>query len=75
MASTISFVSPETFSLTALPLVVSTLIIGLWNLVVSLFYYPNYLCVELGYFETAKRTSGTASSRPWQNGPDNMGGF
>ena len=75
MANTISFVSPETFSVTALPVVAWTLIIGLWNLVVSLFYYPNYMCVELGYFETAKRTSGTTSSRTWQTGPDNMGGF
>ena len=75
MANTISFVSPETFSVTALPVIVWTLIIGLWNLVVSLFYYPNYMCVELGYFETAKRTSSSTSYRTWQNGPDNMGGF
>jgi hypothetical protein len=48
--------------------------------VVALFYMPNYQCVELGYFETAKSTSGIgfgASPRQdnyWQ-GPDNMGGF
>ena len=35
-----------------------TLIIGLWQLAVALFYLPNYQCVELGYFEVAKSTSG-----------------
>ena len=34
------------------------LISSLWSLVVSLFYLHNYQCVELGYFETAKSTSG-----------------
>jgi hypothetical protein len=55
-----------------------TLLIGLWSLVVSLFYLPNYQCVELGYFEVAKSTSGVgfgASPRQDNQGPDNMGGF
>lgn len=30
----------------------------IWAFAVALFYRPNYQCVELGYFETAKRTSG-----------------
>ena len=34
------------------------LLTGLWQLVVSLFYLPTYQCTELGYYETAKRTSG-----------------
>lgn len=55
---------------------------GLWSLAVSLFYVPNYQCVELGYFETAKRTSGVgedAASQqdPWSSGmgPDGLGGL
>ena len=35
-----------------------TFLAGIWAFVVSLFYRPNRQCVELGYFETAKRTSG-----------------
>lgn len=35
---------------------------GVWAFVVALFYRPNYQCVELGYFEIAKRTSGVGWS-------------
>ena len=48
--------SPDTYF--GLPLIALDLILGLWQLVVSLFYLPNYICVQLSYFETAKRTSG-----------------
>ena len=48
--------APDTYF--GLPFVVLDLILGLWQLVVSLFYYPNYICVQLSYFETAKHTSG-----------------
>lgn len=59
-----------------------TLLIGLWSLAVSLFFLPNYQCVELGYFETAKSTSGIGegaaprSGDPWNHdmGPDGLGG-
>ena len=64
------------------------LIIDLWSLVVSLFYLPVYQCTELGYFETAKSTSGVGegaaprngnpwNSNPWNNdmGPDGLGGL
>jgi hypothetical protein len=57
-----------------------TLVIGLWSLVVSLFYLPDYQCVELGYFEIAKSTSGIGEGAgprqedTWR-GPDNLGGF
>lgn len=40
------------------PFLAVLLFTGLWSLVVSLFFYPNMICVELGYFEIAKRTSG-----------------
>ena len=59
----------------ALPAVVWTLIIGLWQLVVSLFYYPTFQCVELGYFETARRTSGSHADASRRTGPDSTGGF
>lgn len=63
-----------------LPDWVWTLIIGLWSLVAALFYYANYQCVELDYFETAKRTSGVGEgAAPRQEsawgGPDGLGGF
>lgn len=68
---------------TVLPDIAWTLIIGLWTLLVSLFYYANYQCVELGYFETAKRTSGVGQgAAPGQDsrnsgsmGPDGLGGL
>lgn len=39
-----------------------TVLAGVWAFVVSLFYRPNFQCVELGYFEIAKRTSGVGLS-------------
>ena len=78
MASTISFTTPEFAAAAIMPAIAWTLVIGLWDLVVSMFYYPNFQCVELGYFETAKRTSGLNAAtfhRTRRNGPDNMGGF
>ena len=77
VVGTISFI-PEAAAAVVLPAIAWTLIMGVWDLIVSMFYYPNYVCTELGYFETAKRTSGSTSHssyNPWQNGPDNMGGF
>ena len=41
-----------------LPVWVWSLIASVFSLVVGLFYVPNRECVELGYFEIAKRTSG-----------------
>lgn len=58
-----------------------TLLIGLWQLAVAVFYLPAYQCVELGYFEIAKSTSGAGegaspnSQNTWRNGPDDLGGF
>lgn len=45
----------------------------IWVFAVSLFYRPNMQCVELGYFEIAKRTSGVGfSAEPprLEEGPD-----
>lgn len=55
------------------------LLIGtLWPVAVALFYLPVYQCTELGYFETAKNTSGVgAGVAPVGGGPDGdgWGGF
>ena len=67
---------------TALPAWLWTPIAGLWSTAVSLFYLPNYHCVELEYFETAKRTSGVGEGaeppaiNAWGgSGPDGLGGL
>ena len=60
-----------------------TVVSDLWSLAVALFYLPNFQCTELGYFETAKQTSGVGAGAaprpddmPWhRSGPDNLGGF
>lgn len=64
-----------------LPILAWNIISCLWQLAVSLFYLPNYTCVQLSYFETAKRTSGVGKdaepvqSSPWDgwNPPDGLG--
>jgi len=71
--------APETYF--GLPILALNLICGLWQVVVSLFYYPNYICVQLAYFDTAKRTSGVgegaapSQDEPWGgwNAPDGLG--
>lgn len=74
---------PTDFVVLGLPDWSWTLIVGLWSLAVALFYLAKYQCVELGYFETAKRTSGVGEGAapqqgaPWggDTGPDGLGGF
>lgn len=57
-------------------LLLQSLIVGVWLLVVSLFYLAVYQCTELGYFETAKRTSGVSSGSGSGDAPDRLdGGF
>lgn len=62
-----------------LPLIALDFILGLWQLAVALFYYPNYVCAQLAYFDVAKRTSGVGlgteePSAPWDgwNAPDGL---
>ena len=51
-----------------LPILALDFLCGLWQLAVSLFYYPNFVCVDLSCFETAKRTSGVGlGAEPPQN--------
>nr|WP_325211766.1 DUF975 family protein [uncultured Oscillibacter sp.] len=71
--------APETYF--GLPIFALNAISGLWQLLVALFYFPNYICVQLAYFETAKRTSGVgrgaeppqADSWSGWNAPDGLG--
>lgn len=64
-----------------IPILALDFLFGLWQLAVSLFYYPNFICVDLSYFVTAKRTSGVGEGaeppRPpaWDgwNTPDGLG--
>lgn len=78
--------APWTSIVYLLPALGWTLVMGLWQLAVSLFYLPAYQCVELGYFETAKTTSGVGfGAAPKRNGdppfwgrrdgPDDLGGY
>lgn len=52
---------PAPVSYFGVPILALSLLFGVWRLLVSLFYYPNYVCVQLSYFETAKRTSGVGA--------------
>ncbi|MET0016957.1 DUF975 family protein [Oscillibacter sp.] len=36
------------------------LLCGLWAVAIQIFYLPTYQCTQLGYYETAKRTSGVS---------------
>lgn len=70
--------TPETYF--GLPIFALNAIAGLWQLLVALFYFPNYICVQLNYFDIAKRTSGVgkdaapAQSNSWDgwNAPDGL---
>ena len=68
--------------LAALPTVVTTLVCGVWGLVVSLLYLPVYQCTDLGYYEIAKQpwsdsqaSGGSWNNRNRDNGPDGLGGL
>ena len=64
-----------------LPIFALNAIFGLWQLLVALFYIPNCTCVQLAYFDVAKRTSGIGKdaaptqASPWDgwNAPDGLG--
>lgn len=61
MTGAIAAMPADISTFAVLPAWLWTLIISLWSMAVSLFYLPNYQCVGLGYFETAKRTSGVGA--------------
>ena len=82
MTGAISVMPTDFTASVILPAWLWTLISGLWSMAVSMFYLPHFQCVELGYFETAKRTSGVGSgSEPpaigagHGAGPDGLGGL
>ena len=76
------FGSPITEYL-GIPAFLWVIIQGLWSLVIAIFYLPQFHCVNLAYFETAKRTSHIGANIPPENGgynggwngPDGLGGF
>lgn len=77
--------SPVVYTgLAALPVLEATAFVGIWGLLVQLLFLPVYQCMNLGYFEIAKSTSGVGAdpSLPWggqsgdgDGGPDGLGGF
>ena len=82
MTGAITVMPTDFTAFTILPVWVWTLVCGLWSMAVSLFYLPNFQCVELGYFETAKHTSGVGEGteppaiNAWGgSGPDGLGGL
>ena len=82
MTGAISVMPTDFTASVILPAWLWTLISGLWSMAVSLFYLPHFQCVELGYFETAKRTSGVGSGAEppaigagHGAGPDGLGGL
>ena len=78
MTGAISVMPTDFTASLILPAWLWTLISGLWSMAVSLFYLPHFQCVELGYFETAKRTSGVglgAEPPAIGAGPDGLGGL
>ena len=82
MTGAISVMPTDFTASVILPAWLWTLISGLWSMAVSLFYLPHFQCVELGYFETAKRTSGVGEGaeppaiNAWGgSGPDGLGGL
>ena len=82
MNGTIAAMPADISTFAVLPAWLWTLIISLWSMAVSLFYLPNYQCVELGYFETAKRPSGVGAGAETPAigagpgaGPDGLGGL
>ena len=56
------FASAELVYSSLLPVWGWILLSGVWSLFISLLYLPNYQCVELGYFEIAKSTSGVGAA-------------
>lgn len=82
MNGTIAAMPADISTFAVLPAWLWTLIISLWSMAVSLFYLPNYQCVELSYYETAKRTSGVGAGAETPAigagpgaGPDGLGGL
>ena len=60
--------------LTAGSTLMEVVVCGVWSLAVSLFYLPNYQCVNLDYFDAAKAAvPGGQGFR--SSGPDDLGGF
>lgn len=68
----------------------ASVVCWVWSAAVQIFYLPQYQCVELGYFDIAKQTSGVSTGNlppqdRWSSGsdgqdggwsgPDDLGGY
>lgn len=56
-------------------LIAVSILCALWSSVVQLFYLPTYQCVQLSYYETAKRTSGSSPLATPDRADENDGFF
>ena len=61
--------------LTASSSLTEIIVCGMWSLAVSLFFLPNYQCVNLDYFDAAK--AAVSGGQPFRrtDGPDDLGSF
>ncbi len=70
------FFAPQGISLPLPPDALSVPLQLIVPIVVGCLYLPRYQSMKLGYFETAKRTSGvTAENWDPNGGPDDLGGY
>lgn len=79
LATEMLYSIPSPSAYFGIPILALSLLASVWRMLVCLFFYPNYICVQLSYFETAKRTSGVGEgaepSSGWNgwNAPDGLG--
>ncbi len=74
--SAVDFFALQGISLPLLPDALSVPLQLIVPILVGCLYVPRYQSMKLGYFETAKRTSGvTAENWDPRGGPDDLGGY
>ena len=61
--------------LTASSSLTEIIVCGMWSLAVSLFFLPNYQCVNLDYFDAAKAAVSGGKAVRRTDGPDDLGSF
>ena len=61
--------------LTASSSLTEIIVCGMWSLAVSLFFLPNYQCVNLDCFDAAKAAVSGGQTFRQTDGPDDLGGF
>ena len=61
--------------LTASSSLTEIIVCSVWSLAVSLFFLPNYQCVNLDCFDAAKAAVSGGQTFRQTDGPDDLGGF